>query len=260
MLDWKDYVSEVHELIGDIKGSASLEKFCEELAEGLETTTDNIRVVRGSGSNSYVEFFEVKLCGKAELRDYFTVQETIPILKYSLISELLESSQGKVAFVRNVCKALENPSIAKYFNGAVVMDNKNFLTREELREYFREKYDISSLQEMCEHTEVSLDGSSILCDGIAYIGIDEEALSDGIRHKYPIEGYLTPKGQIKWTFVDESAFTPIETTGGKIYVLRAFQGRYRLFYRTVLPTDIGVKHKPYPVAILDKKTYAFYYK
>lgn len=259
MLDWKEYVSEVHELIEAIRGVDTLDEFCAQLAEGLETTTREVHTLK-EGKHTYVVFFGVKLLGKDQLRNYFSIQPKIQILAYGMVSRVLDDSQGKKAFVKSVCTMLNDRKAAMYFNGAVIIDNKNFLSRSELREYFVEKYDMASIQELCNHYDISLDGKGIVCDGIAYITLDRDMLEDDLRQRYPIEGYLDKRGRLNWVTVTRGAFMPVETTGGRIYALRAFQGQRHYYYRSVTPIDFGVKRKPYPVALLDEKTYAYYYK
>lgn len=256
MLDHNEYREEVLELVRKISGEDSLEQFVEELKEGLED--EDIELIQES-SNKAVKFHGIHLNSKKELLSFFEEQKSIHIKNYYNLVLSLNNSTKKSEFKCNYEKLTGELDQIKIFDGIVVINNKIYKGKDSILKDFDIGYNFEYIKSLCATYEFENQGKTIICDGIACITEDYEYIDQAYRKKYPIEGYMANR-KVKWTNVDKNCFKVKNTTNGNILILKSFQSMRYTFYSKVYPTDLGVIHSPYPVAILDNDTLCFDYR
>lgn len=256
MLDYNEYREDVLGLVKNISNSESLDKFVEDLKEGLED--DDIEIVQEDGYKA-VKFHGIQLNSKKELLSFFEEQESVHKKNYYNLVNALNSSSKKSEFKQNYEKITGTKNQIKIFDGNVLIDNKVYKNKEEILKDFDIGYDFDYIKNFCNYYEFENQGNTIVCDGIACISTDYNYFEQNYRKSYPIEGYLD-NGKIRWISVDKNAFKTKVTTNGNILILRSFQSLKYTFYSKVYPTDLGVIHTPYPVAILDNEELCFDYR
>lgn len=259
MLDWKEYVDDVRELIPLLDSTDSYGEFCAQLVEGLEDTDENIKVITYKGKPA-IYFHGCILKDKREADNYFKLQNQIPIADYDKVRQLAEDSGRMREFVQSLQNCYKDREIGKYFNKTVVIENKHYHSKDEIYNAFEPSVTMQEIKDLCNHVDKTRDGQGIVCDGVALITTSLDYIRNPQRLHYKLEGYLDNKGKLSWVTVNPSAFRTVQTDGGDIQILRSFQDAKYTFYRFTLMTDLGVIKKPYPVAILKDGVYAFYYR
>lgn len=258
MLKWTDYVSDVQEVIQKISGEDSLQSVVDDLQEGLE---DSEITLVSIGDIKAISYHGVILKSKADVWRFFSIQPKIRKKNYEDLLELLDVSQSKSDFANKFNEYVGSKDYIKVFRDKIIIENKIYNNKSDIVNDFKLIVDTEYIKEMCEHYEESLDGLSIVCDGISLITTSEDVLYRTARKRYPIEGYLNKaKNKIEWYSVSDVAFRVQHSTGGDIRVLKGFQDSSYTFFRKVSIFDIGVEKRIYPVAILEKDVYAFAFR
>lgn len=259
MLDWKEYTDDIQELISEIHSKDDLQKFVDDLKEGLED--EDIQLVE-IDSQPCVVYHKVPLESKEDVKRFFTIQKRIPQVHNSVIRVLVDDTEYMGEFADKLNNYLNEQDAVKVFRNVVVMNNKPYFNRTQIKDDFKEIYNLNIIKDMCNSYEITFGGCGIVCDGIALITTSKEFLKDMNRKQYPIEGYIESDGSLYWVNVKESAFTSQKVKNSDIHIklLKGFQDTSYSVYRMITVFDVGIVHKPYPVAILEDGTYAFYYK
>lgn len=259
MLDWKEYIEDIQELISHIHSAGDLSEFVENLKDGLE---DDDIILKDEEEGKVVYYHNVPLSSKEDIKRFFSIQRRISPVHNSMLVALLKDTSYRTEFAARVGYYLKDADAVHVFRNVIVINNKCYHTRAEIIEDFQEVFDMDTIQEMCNQYEIALDGCGIVCDGIALITTNKEYLKTSARKIYPIEGYITKRGKLEWYHVAESAYMTQAVKGSdlKIRMLKGFQDTSYTVYRAITVFDTGIVQKPYPIAILEDGSYAFYYK